>query len=262
MSNQQIASIELSPSARSLLDGLFSKLRPFGCESGFFAALPMPGKDFSSLIVHNNFKAASSSKAVVPETDDLIIQKSIDWHYPFVLKSMFHEVSPLAKILKLGENRKELLIVPIVSVPKFHGIGLIPFTRSEDRACYASEESLAHEVKFAIGAAIDTAFAQLNELSVLPMTRKGELTPREREIVTFCALGNTSSEIAMQINLTERTVNAHIQNACKKLAAQNKAECVLQAIRYRQIGPGAGMGFYQVLTEIFSNPYDYNQKFA
>ncbi|MEZ9709292.1 response regulator transcription factor [Vibrio breoganii] len=56
------------------------------------------------------------------------------------------------------------------------------------------------------------------------------LTPREVEVLKWTAIGKTASEIAMILNLAERTVTFHITNAVRKLNTCNKTSAVIKAI--------------------------------
>jgi LuxR family quorum sensing-dependent transcriptional regulator len=63
------------------------------------------------------------------------------------------------------------------------------------------------------------------------------LTKREKEALSWAALGKTNKEIAQLLFLSEETVSSHIKSSMKKLSAQNKAEAVATALRARII-PG------------------------
>lgn len=56
-----------------------------------------------------------------------------------------------------------------------------------------------------------------------------KLTCREIEVLRWTGDGKTSAEIADIVNITERTVNFHINNAMTKLNAANKAAAVVRA---------------------------------
>lgn len=64
-----------------------------------------------------------------------------------------------------------------------------------------------------------------------------QLTKREKEILSWAALGKTNRDIAQSLFLAEETVASHMKSAMKKLSAQNKAEAVATALRARII-PG------------------------
>jgi DNA-binding NarL/FixJ family response regulator len=56
------------------------------------------------------------------------------------------------------------------------------------------------------------------------------LTEREKEVLTWAARGKTSSEIAIILGLTERTVNFHCDRAMKRLDVINRTQAVAKAL--------------------------------
>jgi DNA-binding NarL/FixJ family response regulator len=69
-----------------------------------------------------------------------------------------------------------------------------------------------------------------------PETR-GELTPREEEVVKLVAEAHTSKEIAAILHLSEKTVENHRANAMRKLGMRDRVELVRYAIRRGLIEP-------------------------
>jgi PAS domain S-box-containing protein len=57
-----------------------------------------------------------------------------------------------------------------------------------------------------------------------------ELTPREREIVHFVALGAAGPEIADELHISHETVRTHVRNAMDKLGARSRAQLVARAL--------------------------------
>jgi DNA-binding CsgD family transcriptional regulator len=79
------------------------------------------------------------------------------------------------------------------------------------------------------------AFRRLIDLGVVRVERPGELSARERRVVELSAHGKTANEIAEILDISQRTVHAHLQNASEKLGASNKTHTVVEALRYGQI---------------------------
>ena len=59
------------------------------------------------------------------------------------------------------------------------------------------------------------------------------LTAREIEVLRWTADGKTSSEVGQIMNISERTVNFHVNNSLEKLGAVNKTACVVKAAMLR-----------------------------
>lgn len=55
------------------------------------------------------------------------------------------------------------------------------------------------------------------------------LSPREREVLQWCAQGKTSWEIARILGISERTVNFHVYQAADKLGTRGRRATCLNA---------------------------------
>ncbi len=64
------------------------------------------------------------------------------------------------------------------------------------------------------------------------------LTPREREIVRFVALGLRNAEVAAKLSISEVTVKTHLNNIFQKLHLRGRTALALYAIRVGLIGVG------------------------
>lgn len=71
--------------------------------------------------------------------------------------------------------------------------------------------------------------------SAAPRSRLASLTPREREVIKFLAEGKSVKEIACDLNLSVKTVEAHKFNLMRKLDIHNKAQLVQYAIQKKII---------------------------
>ncbi len=58
------------------------------------------------------------------------------------------------------------------------------------------------------------------------------LTDREVEILRWTADGKTAWEIGSILNISERTVNFHLQNAMGKFGVHNKTHAAAKAVSY------------------------------
>ncbi|WP_187775636.1 LuxR family transcriptional regulator [Luteimonas suaedae] len=57
-----------------------------------------------------------------------------------------------------------------------------------------------------------------------------KLSRREREVLRWSAIGKTSWEISLILGISERTVNFHVQGACRKLQAQGRRAACARAV--------------------------------
>jgi DNA-binding NarL/FixJ family response regulator len=58
-----------------------------------------------------------------------------------------------------------------------------------------------------------------------------ELTPRETEVLRQVALGLSNRAIADALSISEETVKTHVGNVLGKLAVENRAQAVAQALQ-------------------------------
>lgn len=65
----------------------------------------------------------------------------------------------------------------------------------------------------------------------------GRLTPRERECLTWCAVGKTGDDIAAILGISEGVVRIHLQSAQHKLNCLNRTHTVAKAMAHNLIFP-------------------------
>jgi len=68
-------------------------------------------------------------------------------------------------------------------------------------------------------------------------SRLVELNDREVESLTLSARGKTSTEIAAILGLSKRTVDFHIENACRKLNVATRIQAAVKAVSGGLIEP-------------------------
>jgi DNA-binding CsgD family transcriptional regulator len=77
------------------------------------------------------------------------------------------------------------------------------------------------------------AFDRVRRLHLPLRSETPSLTPRERDVLTRTALGNSAKEIAKTLNISSRTVEWHILGACRKFGAVNRTQAVMIVLRDR-----------------------------
>jgi DNA-binding CsgD family transcriptional regulator len=73
------------------------------------------------------------------------------------------------------------------------------------------------------------AFVRNHKTSSIAQDCK-ELTPREKDVLSWAMYGKTNGDIAELLNISERTVKFHIQNVLCKLNASSRAHAVTIAL--------------------------------
>ena len=61
------------------------------------------------------------------------------------------------------------------------------------------------------------------------------LTKREKEVFEFLILSKSTKEIALILNITEKTVRNHISNVIQKLGVSCRAQAIVELIRMEEI---------------------------
>jgi DNA-binding CsgD family transcriptional regulator len=68
-----------------------------------------------------------------------------------------------------------------------------------------------------------------------PPTALGQLSPRERELVTLVAQGKTDTQIAEQLYISVRTVRSHLDRIRDKTGSRRRADLTRLALQARLV---------------------------
>lgn len=110
-------------------------------------------------------------------------------------------------------------------------VGMLTLARSADELSQAELRQNSMCMSWLVQA-VHQSMAQFVE-AAQPSSRHAPLTAREIEVLRWTADGKTSGEVGQIMNITERTVNFHINNALEKLDANNKTAGVIKAAMRR-----------------------------
>ena len=90
-------------------------------------------------------------------------------------------------------------------------------------------------VHFLHPAVWDRRSAPVQEASVSANHQRGELTPREREVLALVAEGQSTAEISRALRIAEATAGNHIQHILHKLNVHSRLEAVLLAKKLKLV---------------------------
>lgn len=65
--------------------------------------------------------------------------------------------------------------------------------------------------------------------------KKSILTKREKEVFELLILNNTTLDIALKLNISEKTVRNHISNAMQKLGVKGRAGAVVELLKLGEL---------------------------
>ena len=205
-----------------VLDFLEDRIRAFGATHFLATGLPLPNRPIAPLVLRMHWGDR-------PHLDpgDALLQTALSARRAVIWQDRHagdrgQWNSPLHLALGAGAR---LLVVPVGSFLPYQacviagGNGLVLDPRTIHDVDHFCTE----------------AFRRLIALDLVRTDRPGDLSARERRVVELSASGKTASEIAGVLNISQRTVHAHLQNASEKLQARNKTHTVIEALRYGQI---------------------------
>jgi|SRR5271165_3174030 len=130
-----------------------------------------------------------------------------------------------ASTLRSGIQRcLELLEQIVQHFPRRDALPLVLLTGAQDK-----ERSPRHSARECVDAAQKGGSGRAE-------FGKG-LTAREKDVLTWAARGKTSAEIGMILNLSERTINFHCDNAMRRLDVINRTQAVATAVAAGIIAP-------------------------
>jgi len=219
--------VDSAKSARELFDGLLAITRELGfeyCAYGIKAPFPISSPKVTMLnnypsewcnrYCENNYvlidptvKHAEKSLAPIIWDDDFFASTRDFWE----------EAQSYGLRFGLAQSSRDLKGFT----------GLLTLARSED-PLDDRELSALREEMFWLTQISHLAMSKLLVGQLLPECEVA-LTAKEAEVLRWTAEGKTSAEISLILQITERTVNYHINNACVKLGAVNRTAAAVRA---------------------------------
>ena len=227
--------------ADRVLDLFERGLRRFGASHILLTGLPLPRRSVTKLILRIVWPDVRNGGHVIDvATGDPLLGWCLGARRPFVVRG--GRIEPVATPVKppappkgalaseliaaAGGPAADLIAVPIHDLHPYQGCVLIA-----GKDLPISPAALAGLEFYCL-----IAFRGLIEAGRLDVARPGDLSERERHVLQLTAIGKTAAEIADLLEISQRTVHAHLQNASDKMNASNKTHTVVEALRYGQIG--------------------------
>ncbi len=199
----------------------------------FLAAFgfPMPGRGLESNLLYAETLKTLEGPSATLQAHDALVAMALSECRPFVLDGTLGSggltevgISPVLGALYPPGTAYRTIFIPFRDILPFHGcLALVGQTM------IAESDLLELEVF------TRAVFKRALKLNALALERPGSLSPRERRVLELTAIGKTAADIAEDLDISQRTVHAHLQNAGQKLVALNKTHTVVEALRHNQI---------------------------
>lgn len=214
-------------SAAKIFDVIEKRLVGHGASHILVSGLPMPGRPVEPLVLHMRWPDVrfEHGQLISINRGDPVLERCRVASRPCLIDGLAI-AGPSDLVAAAGSIASaRILAVPINSVPPYQAavIGL------------GEAMSLTDLDLIAFDYLCNQAFRRLRAVGYLVDSRPGDLSTRERRVLELTALGMTAQAIAENLNISQRTVHAHLQNAGEKLDASNKTQTVVEALRYGQI---------------------------
>ncbi len=87
----------------------------------------------------------------------------------------------------------------------------------------------------ALAALFHVAFSDISQSEERARDTPIQLSPRERDCLTWTALGKSSWDIGMIMKISENTVNFHVKNAMRKLGTTSRTVAAIKSIQLNLI---------------------------
>lgn len=221
-----------------LLDRFEARLRRCGATHVLVCGLPLPRRSMAKLIVRIDWPDLRNGSHLIDlSANDALLACCLIEKLPFVVvagktcaKCVDAEADgrPIgsSELLEAaGGSAAVVVAVPIHELAPWQGCVVLA------GAELAIDPASLGELAYFCREALRTLIGERR----VDAARPGELSERERHVLQLTAIGKTAAEIAELLDISQRTVHAHLQNAGEKMNASNKTHTVTEALRYGQI---------------------------
>lgn len=220
---------QLNEALERYLRGLGIKTFAFTYHSYYPNSLNKLKYDFSSTnlaIWHKHY--ISEHYEDVDTTLDVVYRTSIPifWDLQQQLKEAKTPREKQMRLDSIQYGTEKGLSIPIHGPQEDFAILMVAQMRGED--CLENWQELQYELLSA--AYYFYVFLQRQLLKNIVPEKKERLLKRDIQCLTLLAKQYSNEAIAQALNITERTVNYHIQRLNKKLGTNNKYQSVIKAL--------------------------------
>ena len=231
-----ITSGQAGRSTEFFLESIANQFHSVGAEHLLITGLPLPGRDLGKLVLYQKWgvtELSTTQLALIRGNDVMlrriaVLDKPTRWRFTDPENAWINN-STLMTILLRGA-------VDPRSYQDWIGIHIHHFNHLQIAICMAGAEiNVSHRDLFSMCFTLRHELAEIHAVTPILQNRPGELSGREKLVLSLTAEGKTAGDIAEELQISQRTVHAHLQNASEKMQAANKTQTVVEAMRYGQI---------------------------
>ena len=234
-SDKETQSGQIRTGTKSFYQEIRQRFRTYGAERLLISGLPLPGRDMSKLVLHQKWGQEPFTAAQLTQIrgHDPLVRRVAVACKPVRLLSDSAQVdwllnSPLYNMLIRGAGGQD-------EIGSMIGVQ-IPLDLLQVMIILAGPSITISDVDLCAAISyIARDLETMHGLKPLLPPRPGELSVREKMVLIKTAEGKTAGDIAGELEISQRTVHAHLQNASEKMQAANKTQTVVEALRYAQI---------------------------
>lgn len=218
---------------QKLLSDFSQAITSLGFKNFIITGLPSYGEDVETLVVANHWPAEWTDRYRQRRyfRDDPVSLWSLSRSIPFTWSEARAGNPETTRSLQIKEEARDLGMVDGVGFPMF------------DPSNWQAVVSLSSDTSVTLSRRetgvlyLASVMVQTQALSLSENTRgrQQELSPREKDVLTWIAHGKSLWETATILGISEGTVKVHLAAVRTKLAASNTTNAVAKALRSRQI---------------------------
>jgi two-component system, NarL family, nitrate/nitrite response regulator NarL len=200
-------------------------------QAGIVAALGTLGEDTHVLAAHDGEEGVTLA-AANPDLDLVVLDLALPGMSGFGLISRLHERSPSLPVVVLSALEEPENIRLAISAG---AMGFVPKSAAPHVLIDALKDVLEGNISIpgSLHCHDDGLFEEEGQADAAAPSLPdiGQLTVRQLEVLSGVCQGKTNRQIATELELSEKTVKAHVTSIFKVLGVVNRTQAVLVARR-------------------------------
>jgi LuxR family quorum sensing-dependent transcriptional regulator len=228
----QIERIDAAETAEELARELAKVASRFGFEAAAIAAFPHPEIPFEKRILAHHWPHAWYERYLAQNyiEVDPVFAHSRTTSRPFAWSEARYDRN--SKAARMMDEAAEHGFAAGFCVPTLtlHGPVNVTFGGSHSEMSREDRAMLHLAAVYAQIRATELLAEKIDDVANVL-----SLSPREREVLKWCADGKTTREIADVLGISPHTIITHINGACRKLGVPTRTAAVAKAVRVKLI---------------------------